>query len=157
MANGIISIEDARIIFKNFAGEERQYNDKGKRNFNIDLRKDDAERLRDFGFNVRVRPPRNEDDDPQYLLQVAISYKYRNPKVVLITSKAKRELDEDSIDILDKIDFAKVDLTIRPYNWEMPNGQSGVKAYLNSIYVTMEEDEFSKKYDDYPEDDDTPF
>lgn len=157
MANGVVAIKDAKIIFRNFSGEERQFNDAGKRNFNIDLRKEDADKLTDLGFNVRVRPPRDEDSEAQYLLQVSVSYKYREPRVLLINSKAKRELTEDTIGILDKIDILTADLTIRPYNWSMPNGSSGIKAYLNSLYVTMEEDEFSQKYADHYDEDDIPF
>ena len=148
--NGITTIENAKVIFRNFRGEERQYNDKGDRNFNLVLDAAAADALSEQGYNVRVRPPRDEDGDPQYLLPVSVSYKNRPPKIVLVTSRNKTLLDEDTVGELDYVDIANIDLTIRAYNWTMGNGRSGVKAYLNSMYVTLDEDEFDEKYADIP-------
>lgn len=147
----IIKFENTRMIFRNFRGEERMYNDKGDRNFNLVLTEHQAEMLTEEGFKVKVRPPRNEDEDPQYLLPVSVSYKIRQPKVVVIGSRGKKELDEESVGELDYAEIEHLDVTIRPYHWSMPNGRSGVKAYLNSLYATLIEDEFAEKYADVPE------
>lgn len=151
MDNQIFSFRDTRMIFKNFRGEERQFNTKGDRNFNLVLTKEQADGLIGEGFNVKVRPPRDEDEDPQYLLAVSVSYKIRPPKVMLITSRNKTDLTEETIGELDYAEIEYLDVTIRPYHWSMPNGRSGVKAYLNSLYATLLEDEFADKYRDIPD------
>lgn len=152
--NFISAVENARIIFRNFSGEERMYNNKGDRNFTLVLTPEKAEELRNLDYNVKTRPPREEGDENQYLLAVAVSYKARPPKIVLINGKLKVNLDEDTVGELDYTDIEYVDLTIRPYHWELPDGRTGVKAYLNSMYVTAVEDQFAGKYAD---DEEAPF
>ena len=60
---------------------------------------------------------------------------------MLITSRGRTNLDEDQVEMLDWADIINVDMIVRPYEWTV-NEKSGVKAYLQSIYVTIEEDRF---------------
>jgi hypothetical protein len=145
-----LMVEDARIIFRNFAGEEKQFNPAGERNFALVIDNAVAPAMMEDGWNIKYLKPREEGDDPQAMLKVKVSYKRKPPTVVLISSKGRTTLPEDMIEMLDYIDIAKVDLIVNP-SWYDFNGRQGYSAYLKSIYVTILEDDLEKKYADIPE------
>jgi hypothetical protein len=144
-----VLMEGVKIIFRNFEGKEGQYNRAGDRNFAVLLDQQVAEAMSTDGWNVKWLKPREdaeEEEQPQAYLQVTANFdKGRPPRVVMITSRGRTNLDEDSVDILDWADIVNVDLIVRPYEWSV-NGKTGIKAYLQSIYVTVEEDELERKY-----------
>lgn len=145
-----ITIENARIGFRNFAGKEGRFNAPGKRNFCVFLDDDLAETLTRDGWNIKYLQPREEGDEPQAYLQVSVMFGAIPPKIVLVTSRGKNVLEEDEINILDWAEIENVDIIIRPYNWEM-GGKTGVKAYVKSMYVTVVEDRLEEKYADVPD------
>jgi hypothetical protein len=149
-ADNTVLMEGVRIIFRNFAGKEGQYNREGDRNFAVLLDDKVASAMSEDGWNVKWLKPRDdaEEDDPQQAyLQVSVNFKGRPPRIVMITSRGRTNLDEHDTELLDWADISNVDMIIRPYEWSV-NGKSGIKAYLQSIYVTIEEDALELKYAD---------
>lgn len=144
-----ISIEGARIGFRNFAGKEGKYNAKGNRNFCLFLDNDLADKLTEDGWNVRWLQPRDEGDTPQAYLSVNVKFGDYPPKITMITSRGQTLLDEESVDVLDWAEIATVDLIVRPYTWEI-SGKQGVKGYLKSLYIQIVENEFEKKWANGP-------
>lgn len=142
-----VVMEDKKIIFRNFAGREGMYNRQGDRNFAVLLDEGEAEAMARDGWNVKALKAREEGDPEQPYLQVSVNFKGKPPRVVMITSRGRTTLQEDDVEMLDWADISLVDLIIRPYEWVV-NGKTGIKAYLQSIFVTIEEDELELKYAD---------
>lgn len=141
----ILQIDDARIVYRNFSGTGSKFNREGDRNFAVVIPDQDiADELVNRGWNVKIKPPRDEDDTPFMFLPVKIKFNERGPKVYLQSGDKTIELDEESVDCLDDVDILGVDLDIRPYDWEV-NGKQGRTAYLQSIHVVQEIDRFAAR------------
>lgn len=145
-----ILIENAQLFSKNFSGEAGKFNPAGRRNFCVILDREVAFKLLEDGWNVKWLTPKDPDEEKKAFIQVTVSYANIPPRIIVITSKNKAVLAEDTINILDWAEMTNVDLVINPYNWEM-NGKTGIKAYLKTMYVTLVEDKFAEKYKDVPD------
>lgn len=149
--NEAFTIENAHLMFRNFAGRERDFNAEGDRNFCIRLDRKLAEDLRADGWNVKERPPREEGDEPFFYITVKVNYKTgRPPRIVMITSRGRTDLGQDEIDLLDYAELKMVDVVLNPYRWEI-NGNKGTTAYLKSLFATIHEDELDLKYAQVPD------
>lgn len=151
MARGInLTIEDARIIFRNFSGREGRFDPPGRgvRRFSVVLDPRMADELKADGWNVRFLPPRDADDDMTPILEVTIRYDNFPPRIFMICGNNKTLLDEEDLHILDESDIEMADIVINGSRWEV-RGQSGIKAYLKTAYITISQDEFAHKYENY--------
>ena len=143
---GILQIDDARIIYRNFAGAASKFNREGDRNFAVVIPdKDIMDALVNEGWNVKSKTYRYEDEEDFMWLPVKVRFNDRGPAVYLKTGDTVNRLEEDSVGILDNIDILSVDLDIRPYDWEV-NGKPGRSAYLQAITVTQNIDRFTARY-----------
>lgn len=147
---GNVTLENARIIFRNFSGKEGQYNREGDRNFGVILTPDVAERMAADGWNVKWLKPREEEEEETETpwLSVSVNFdKGKPPKVMMVTQEGRKRtpMDADTIDMLDWADITNVDLIVRPYTWDV-SGRQGIKAYLQTMFVAVEEDELERKY-----------
>lgn len=143
-----ITFMDAQIIFRNFTGEERKKNPAGNRNFCLVIEDEvQAQQMFEEGWNVRILPPRTDDEVAKHYIPVAVSYRNNDsfPVCVYIVDGNQRTLlNEDTIGRLDHADIASVKLTIRPRYWDDDNGQTKIKAYLKTMYVTLNVDELDQ-------------
>ncbi len=147
MVHGNITIEGARILFRDFSGEKNRYN--SDRTFTVVIEDELAERLERDGWPIKYLEPRNEEEDRTAILRVKVSFGKIPPQVVIISGGVKKALNEDNINILDWAYIENVDVIIRPYNYDI-NGKTGVKAYLKSLWVTLRDDDLESKYRDIP-------
>lgn len=146
MANTLI-MENAKIRFRNFAGRPDEYTREGDRSFALVIEDEDlANKLREDGWNVKMRLPKEEGAEPWYYLKVKVNFDGIPPKIVEVTSRNRVALNEDTVGILDTAELKSVDVEVSPYHWEI-GGRSGITAYLKTMYATIEEDPFAAKYD----------
>lgn len=153
MARRNVTIEGARILFRDFSGEKNRYNN--DRTFCVVLEPELAEALTNDGWPVKWLEPRNDEETRTPYLRVKVQfrkheqYERSSPQIVLISNGVKKELNEESVNILDWVNIENADLQIRPYNYEI-NGKTGIKPYLNSLWITIREDTLESKYKDIP-------
>lgn len=162
MIKGNLRVENVRIGFRNFTGKGSKYNRDGCRNFALFLEEDQARDLQAEGWNVKIKEDIDYDRVSCHLSVECKFGCFKDPNIFLIMNGKKQRIMEDTVSTLDYIDIDYCDVVVRPYNYEV-NGRTGVKAYLDTLYVIAKEDAFASKYgnydcDDEPVDDgDVPF
>lgn len=158
---GTLLIDDATIIFKNFSGKPSAYNAEGHRNFALVIpTREMADALARDGWNVKIRDGGNSEDEPRMHLPVKVKFTKFGPNVYLYSGNHRKTLTEDEVDILDRINIARVDLDIRPFDWVIQEGTKNEKrgrtAYLQNISVVQNIDRFAQRFaeEEAPDDED---
>lgn len=146
-----LMIEDAKLLFTNFAGSPTRYNSEGgKREFSVALPLNLVEDLVRDGWNVKYRKNADGEFDPERpYLGVKVSYKFRAPAIWLITGGRKQLITEDTVGTLDNITIKTADVVIHPSVYDV-RGQQGISAYVKELYVVMDDESasFASKYAD---------
>ena len=149
--NDEILLENVKILFRNFRGLEGPYNKLGDRNFCIILPDPDiATGMAEAGWNIKTTREREEDGEitpglPYIEMKLGYNPKAKPPLVVMVTDRGRTNLGEHEVDLLDFADIVNTDIIFAPHYWE--NGaKHGLKAYVRSVYFTIEEDALARKY-----------
>ena len=152
--NGYLEINDARILWSNFEGRGDRFNKQGDRNFTLIIPDQEiAEALMNDkskygdGWNVKIKK-RDDNEAPFMNMKVKVSFNGRGPNIYLVSGNKQVALNEDTVKCLDYIDIVSCDMDIRPYDGEMPNGQTFRTAYLSAMRVHQRVDRFSADMDD---------
>ena len=149
-------IEDAKIRFHNYAGLQTDFNAAGNRNFDVILPDNEmAVAMGEKGWNVKIRKPRDPEDDPYYTLNVRINMNSRY-KPTIMQHEGREELIYDELALgtfdpenpkykryhpdlgdpkktLDDLDIDRIFIKINGSAWESQFG-SGIKAYLDEFH-----------------------
>lgn len=148
---GHLQIDDARLARRNFEGREEGYNAKGDRNFLLVIPTQEmADALIEAGWNVKIKAPTVPDEEPFRFLKVKVGFNMYGPSVYLNSNGNARALTEETVGQLDYIKLARVDLDIRPHDWNR-GGRSGRTAWLERIHVVQGFDRTDRFAAMYPE------
>lgn len=150
---GIIQIDDARLIFKNFEGRGDKFTREGDRSCCVVIPDEEIAQalINDVsadgaGWNVKIKAPRDADDSPFMYMKVKVKFNSRGPRVYLQSGNSKPiMLTEETIGCLDNIDIQSVDMDIRPYD-DVINGKAFRAAYLESMHVIQRQDRFADRF-----------
>jgi hypothetical protein len=142
-------------MYKNFEGRPDRFNVKGgKRTFNLVLSNDAATELKELGWNVKEKAPRDVDEDWLYTTEIVVNMdSLYPPKIYICTEKKGKKrmilLSADMIKELDTGEFSNIDVVINPYEHDK-DARFRYKGYCHKLYATQAvSTEFGDKYADY--------
>ena len=124
---------------------------------------DQALRMKDEGWNVQILEarPDHPDDNTKYFINATIKFcdRYGNPlryqpKVYIINNGKPTQIGEKALGSLDEKQIKYIDVVLNP----SVKDDGTFKAYVNELYVVVEESRLHDKYaiNEYPEDDLSP-
>lgn len=149
-----VTMEDVTVLpgtWRNFSGKEGAYNREGDRNFAVRLPDDVAKAMAADGWNVKMTKPQDGEDEGNPYLSIAVSFKGRPPEIyVITTAKGRVRLGENEVATLDWLNYDVADIIVSPYEWSVREN-SGIKAYLQKMFVVIKEDALDLKWADVQE------
>ena len=132
----LVSVEDGRVALKNFRGDK--FGNGGKRSFCLVIPTEEIkDELIKRGWNVRIKPPFHEDEEPFMYLPININDfrdDGRGPNVYIKSGNNPLYKVESNnrLDSLQDMSIAGVDLHFRPYD----NLERGTRtAWAQSVKI----------------------
>lgn len=136
-----LRVDNARIIWRNFAGAQKRYNAEGLRNFHVVLDEQTSTLLKRDGWNIKSHKGREEGEPDWYTLKVAVRFDNYPPSIILKNGNVRTQLDESMLEILDWADIVDLKLMINGSRYKTATNE-GVKAYLSRMIVSITASDF---------------
>lgn len=151
--NGDFEVNNAVLVYRNFSGNPTSFNKQGGgRTFGLVVTDEVGEYLRDLGWNVKMREPKREGDEPFQFTEIVVSYKGLYPPDIRLIStvngmKKGKILTESNVGILDNVWIENAKLRIHPRRHDS-HGYI-FKGYANKVAITQaRQDFFGSSYSD---------
>lgn len=147
-----IDLDDCELLdSRNFAGREivkngRTVNGEGRRNFLVKINQEQYDELFERGWDVGRFSAQNEEDEPICFLRVNVSYYKAEPRIHYIVEGNDTLLPEDRIDILDRVNFERLDVRCDEVNKQKANGNWVKKPFVRELWATVTADRFRSRY-----------
>lgn len=147
-----IVIDNASLVLRNFSGKAiPPYTPEGQRSFSVRLDVETTLQLANAGWNVKIK--QLDDGSEVGYLRVYVAFdkpQYPVKIVQLIVADgvvtSKTFISPESAGNIDFLDIKNIKLEIRPRVWTNQRGESGVKAYLKTMYYELVPDIFEAMY-----------
>lgn len=136
-----LRVDNARIIWRNFAGAQKRYNAEGLRNFHVVLDEQTATLLKRDGWNIKSHKGREEGEPDWFTLKVAVRFDNYPPSIILKNGSVRTQLNEGMLEILDWADLTDLKLMINGSPYKTSTNE-GVKAYLSRMVVSISATDF---------------
>lgn len=145
MANQLLEIWNAKVIFKNFKGIAKTFNDEGSRNFCVilDDTQNNIDKMINDGWNVKILQPTVKYPNGGYILEVRVKFdKY--PPVILIRkgNNPPVRFDESMVGELDGVNLSNISMKI--YGREYKPGK--LSTFLREFYADAEVNEMADAF-----------
>lgn len=148
-------IDDAQFVpwpqNPNFSGRPTMFKDAGERCFHVIIDVNNADKMATDGWPVKCKLPDEKNPETFCFIKVLVKYRDRKgekvtpPKIMLVSSGGMQMITEDTVDMLDEIRIKQFDFIAQSYEYDV-NGKRGITAYLQTAYITLDEDELDMKY-----------
>lgn len=144
-------LENCKIIHRNFEGRPTKFNKVGGvKSFSVVIEPENVENLINLGWHVVEKFSKNDEnrENPYYTMDVKVNYKSkRTPEIYVCTSKKKTKLDEETVKTIDYADIVDCSMILHPFKYDE---NSNVTAYLDVLYVTINDNVLADKFDYLP-------